>query len=57
MEPDVFPSEMVEEPREISRAALSLALSVSQWEVVGQFFFPLSSSKLRIFLEFLKILT
>lgn len=55
----VFASETVEEPREMGRAALSLALNVSHWEVVGQFwfFFPPSSSKLRIFLEFLKNLT
>ena len=53
----VFASETVEEPRGMGRAALSLALNVSHWEVVGQrFFFPPSSSKLRIFLEFLKIL-
>ena len=35
----VFASETVEEPREMGRAALSLALNVSHWEVVGQFFF------------------
>ena len=38
----VFASETVEEPRGMGRAALSLALNVSHWEVVGQcFFFPL----------------
>lgn len=52
----VFASETVEEPREMGRAALSLALNVSHWEVLF-FFFPPSSSKLRIFLEFLKNLT